>query len=104
MEHFSDDAFAKLLREQLRVCRSVVFSVPSDHYPRQDVGDERLMSPGEWEQRTQKAVNLGRWRVKARYCRTDLERLKYSLKARRALGGFAVIVTIDPIRSKGARG
>jgi SAM-dependent methyltransferase len=46
MEHFSDDDIARLVREQLRVARSVAFNVPSDRYPRQDLGDERLMPPG----------------------------------------------------------
>jgi len=48
LEHFSDDDIRKLLREQLRVSRKVLFSVPSFWYPRQDFGDERLMKKEDW--------------------------------------------------------
>ncbi len=47
-EHFPDDDIRKLLREQLRVSRKVLFSVPSFWYPRQDFGDERLMKKEDW--------------------------------------------------------
>jgi len=47
-EHFADDDIRKLLSEQLRVSRKVLFSVPSFWYPRQDFGDERLMKKEEW--------------------------------------------------------
>lgn len=95
MEHFSDGAIGSLLREQLRVCRSVVFSVPSDRYPRQDVGDERLMSPAQWRSIVESEVGIG-FAVRARYYRFDPERLKYSVKAGRDVGGFNVLVTVDP--------
>lgn len=42
-EHFDDFSVCKLLREQLRVTRTVLFSVPTLWYPRQDFGNERLM-------------------------------------------------------------
>lgn len=93
-EHFSDSAIIGLLREQLRVSRSVVFSVPSDHYPRQDVGDERLMSPAEWKSIIEGDLT-GKIRVLAKYYRFDPERWKYSARARRDLGGFNVLVTVD---------
>jgi len=97
MEHFGDESIAALVREQLRVARAVVFSVPSDRYPRQDVGDERLMSPGQWSAIMAAGLGLGleRYRVRARYYRFDPESLKYSLLARRRLGGFSVLVTVD---------
>lgn len=103
MEHFEDAQITALLREQLRVCRSVVFSVPSDRYPRQDVGNERLMPPARWREIVESAVDTGRYAVRARYYRLDLEALKYSLLARRRLGSFSVLVTID-LRGDGARG
>jgi SAM-dependent methyltransferase len=93
-EHFDDESIGLLLREQLRTCRSVVFSVPSDHYPRQDVGNERLMSPARWLDIVRRAVGDG-YRVSASYVRLDVEAMKYSLKAKRFLGSFAVLVTID---------
>jgi SAM-dependent methyltransferase len=103
MEHFSDESIGRLLREQLRVCRSVVFSVPSDRYPRQDVGDERLLPPERWRRIVASAVPAGEHRVIARYYRWDLEALKYSLLARRRLGSFSVLVTIDPAGPAGPR-
>jgi hypothetical protein len=45
MEHFSDQEIFWLLREQIRVGKRVVFSVPSDHYPVREWGDERQLSP-----------------------------------------------------------
>ncbi|HEX8904985.1 MAG TPA: class I SAM-dependent methyltransferase [Longimicrobiaceae bacterium] len=94
MEHFDDEGIAGLIGEQLRVCRSVVFSIPSDRYPRQDVGNERLMPPERWREIVERAVGGG-YAVRARYYRADLEALKYSVLARRWLGSFSVLVTID---------
>jgi SAM-dependent methyltransferase len=95
MEHFSDEEVGRLVREQLRVCRSVVFSVPSIHYPRQDMGNERLMTPERWYGLLGKVVDPSYF-VAARFYKGDLEALKYSLLARRRLGSFSVLVTIDP--------
>jgi SAM-dependent methyltransferase len=97
MEHFDDFAIGSLLQEQLRVADSVVFSVPSDNYPRQDVGDERLMPPARWAEIVRGTIDSAHHRVSARYYRFDPESLKYSARARRALGGFSVLVTIDPV-------
>lgn len=96
MEHFEDGEIRSLIREQLRVCRSVVFSVPSDRYPRQDVGNERLMPPARWQAIVEGAAPADRYVVRAGYYRADLEALKYSALARRWLGSFSVLVTIDP--------
>jgi SAM-dependent methyltransferase len=96
MEHFSDEEITKLVREQLRACRSVVFSVPSAHYPRQDMGNERLMTPAQWSGLLAQAVDESRYAVITRHYRGDLEALKYSILAGRWLGSFSVLVTIDP--------
>ncbi len=48
LEHFADGDIRKLLKEQLRVSRKVLFSVPSFWYRRQDFGDERLMKKEDW--------------------------------------------------------
>jgi SAM-dependent methyltransferase len=98
MEHFDDEAIGSLVREQLRVCRSVTFSVPSDRYPRQDVGDERLMDPKRWREIVTSAVENDRYRVTSRYYRIDSESIKYSVLAGRWLGRFSVLVTVDPRR------
>ena len=99
MEHFKDEQIGALVREQLRVARSVVFSVPSDNYPRQDVGNERLMPPARWLEIVRGQVDTSRFRVAARYYRGDVESLKYSLLARRRLGSFSVLATVDPIHA-----
>jgi SAM-dependent methyltransferase len=95
MEHFEDEQIGALLREQLRVCDAVVFSVPSDRYPRQDVGNERLMPPQRWTEIVASCLPADEFVVTARYYQRDLEALKYSLLARRWLGSFSVLVTID---------
>jgi len=48
LEHFSDDQIAAFLREQLRVAKAVVFSVPGRCYPTQEFGNERLLSRRQW--------------------------------------------------------
>ena len=47
-EHFSDDDIRRLLKEQLRVAKAVVFSVPTAYYRNRDFGNERLLSVGKW--------------------------------------------------------
>ena len=96
LEHFNDDEIGRLLREQLRVARSVVFSVPSNNYPRQDVGNERLLSPAHWQELVSGVVSDVDHVVRCRYYRLDLESWKYSLLAKRRLGPFSILVTIDP--------
>jgi SAM-dependent methyltransferase len=94
MEHFGDAQIGRLLREMLRVSSSVVFSVPSDRYPRQDVGNERLLSPRRWFDIVASELDPTAFRIRARYVRFDLEALKYSLVSRRWLGSFAVLVSV----------
>lgn len=50
LEHFSDEEIIRMLEEQLRVARTVVFSVPNNFYGQQDVGNERLLTKEDWEQ------------------------------------------------------
>jgi len=47
-EHFSDDDIRTLLKEQLRVAKKVVFSVPTAYYRNRDFGNERLLSIKKW--------------------------------------------------------
>jgi SAM-dependent methyltransferase len=49
-EHFDDEDIRKLVREQLRVAKVIIFSVPTFWYPRQDFGDERLMEKEDWQE------------------------------------------------------
>jgi hypothetical protein len=47
-EHFSDEEIRTLILKQLEVGKIVLFSVPSNFYPRLDLGNERLLSKEEW--------------------------------------------------------
>jgi len=47
-EHFSDEDIVRLVIEQLRVAKKVIFSVPSFWYPQRDFGNERLLKMKEW--------------------------------------------------------
>jgi 2-polyprenyl-3-methyl-5-hydroxy-6-metoxy-1,4-benzoquinol methylase len=49
LEHFCEAEIVTALREQLRVARTVVFSVPSHLYPQRDYGDEHLWSVEQWQ-------------------------------------------------------
>ena len=48
-EHFSDVQIKNLISEQLHIAKTVIFSVPSNFYPKKDLGNERLLSVKEWE-------------------------------------------------------
>lgn len=50
LEHFSDEEIVRMLGEQFRVARAVVFSVPNNFYGQKDVGNERLLTKERWEQ------------------------------------------------------
>lgn len=100
MEHFGDADIASLLLEQLRVCRSVAFSVPSDRYPRQDVGNERLLTPARWRDIVRTGLgNTDEFRVRSRYYRADFEAWKYSVLGKKALGSFSVLVVVERLAS-----
>jgi len=47
-EHFNDDEIRKLLQEQLKVGKIIIYSVPSNYYHQKDFGNERLLSPKQW--------------------------------------------------------
>ncbi len=48
-EHFSDEDIIKMIAEQLRVAKKVLFSVPNKNYNHKDFGNERLMTRLDWE-------------------------------------------------------
>lgn len=48
-EHFNDDAIVALLQEQLRVAKTVIFTVPNNYYRHLDLGNERLLSAERWD-------------------------------------------------------
>lgn len=47
LEHFSEEV-CRIVKEQSRISACIVYSLPSNHYPRKDFGDERLLSPKSW--------------------------------------------------------
>lgn len=94
MEHFSDERIGQMIREQMRVARAVLFSVPSDRYPRQDVGDERLMAPARWQEILGEQLSETPYRVHARYIRFDPESWLYTIRAGRPRSGYSVLVQI----------
>jgi SAM-dependent methyltransferase len=49
-EHFSNEEIRSLIKKQLEVGEKVLFNVPSNFYPGLDLGNERLLSRGEWYQ------------------------------------------------------
>lgn len=48
LEHFSDYSIESALHEQLAVANLVIFSVPSEKYPRLEFGDERHLPLAHW--------------------------------------------------------
>jgi len=50
LEHFSDTDIRKLVREQLRVAKEVIFSAPSFYYRNRDFGNERLLLKRQWRE------------------------------------------------------
>lgn len=48
LEHFSDIAIVELLKQQAQLAPLVLFSVPSENYPRREMGDERLLPLPHW--------------------------------------------------------
>lgn len=57
-EHFSDELIVTLLREQLRVGKIVILSVPNNSYPQKDLGDERLLPKDYWDKLLSACFNL----------------------------------------------
>ncbi len=63
-EHFEDKDIHRLIKEQLRVARRIVFSVPTKYYLSNALG-ERLLTKGQWERilkdfKISKSVYYGR--------------------------------------------
>lgn len=99
MEHFSDEEICLLLSEQLRVARRVVFSVPSDHYPLREWGDERQLNPHQWMHILTSCTSPLGATVQARYQRLDLKRVKDILVERRLVGPRFVLATTERTES-----
>lgn len=50
LEHYSDEEIVKALKLQVPLCEHLIFSVPSNHYPTQDFGDERFLNVDQWKE------------------------------------------------------
>lgn len=48
-EHFDNEQIIKLLDEQLKVGKVVIFSVPSKYRYQRDLGNERLLNINQWK-------------------------------------------------------
>ena len=48
-EHFDNETINELIKQQLNVGNTIIFSVPSRFYPRKDFGNERLLKIEEWK-------------------------------------------------------
>ncbi|MCW7079499.1 MAG: class I SAM-dependent methyltransferase [Candidatus Methanospirare jalkutatii] len=48
-EHFNDNQINHLLKEQVKVGKVILISVPSKYYPSRSFGDERLLRIKDWE-------------------------------------------------------
>src|SRR4030067_2443094 len=53
-EHFKDNEIVELLNEQIRVAKTVLFTVPNNYYRKLDFGNERLLSSKNWDEILQK--------------------------------------------------
>ena len=58
LEHFSDEEIIRLLNEQLKVGKAVVFSVPNNFYKEKDFGNERLLTKDYWDKLLKQNFNL----------------------------------------------
>jgi len=109
LEHFSDDEIIELVKEQLRVARKVIFSVPSDKYPGKDFGNERLIHPEQWLGLLKDRLN--NVLVESKYAPFDLAiRIRIGLcKAQKSFRKFIttplqVIVTITKLSKNQSTG
>lgn len=50
LEHFSDADINRIINNQKKVCNTLIHYVPSDKYPTQSYGDERLLSVSQWKE------------------------------------------------------
>jgi ubiquinone/menaquinone biosynthesis C-methylase UbiE len=57
LEHFTDEEIIRLFKEQLRVAESFVHSMPSDHYPWRQFGNERHLTPRAWHNLLSKSLD-----------------------------------------------
>lgn len=64
LEHFSDESIISLIDQQLYVANTVVFTVPSLYYGKQDFGNERLLTISDWENILNRRYSL----YKISYC------------------------------------
>ena len=73
LEHLDNGTIKKIVNEaNSAVSGKMLFSVPSNNFPEQDFGNERLLSPQEWK------VILASFDVKASYYLFDFQSFKNS--------------------------
>ncbi len=100
-EHFQDNEIRNLIKEQLRVFKEIIiFNVPSDKYPVKPFGNERLLSPSSWHEIILSSFSLKSFSLQVRYCRIDIEAIKYFLTTGKWLGFFEIIGQLQVINNK----
>ena len=66
-EHFGDEEVIKLLKEQLKIGKEVIISIPTIGYPNKDYGNERLLTKENWIEIIKKAFSSKVKIVKIQY-------------------------------------
>ncbi|MCK4353363.1 class I SAM-dependent methyltransferase [candidate division WOR-3 bacterium] len=94
-EHFEGEKCCELLKEQTSIGKIVIFSVPSDNYPKKDFGNERLLSPKYWLEIINTSINSKILKARVRYSFLDIESLKYSLIKRCKKKPFHMLALIS---------
>ena len=74
LEHLDNETIVEIVSEAERTINNkIVFSVPSNNFPEQDFGNERLLHPSDW-----KAI-LAQFDTKSNYYFFDFQSFKNSL-------------------------
>lgn len=75
LEHLDNQTILEILSEANKVVNGkMLFSVPSNNFPDQDFGNERLLYPWEWK------TILAKFHVHARYYWFDFQSFKNSIR------------------------
>jgi SAM-dependent methyltransferase len=88
LEHLSNRTIKNVVLEASRVAEKLIFSVPSINYPTQDFGDERLLTPWQWE------ALLSEFDAKVGYYTLDLQSIKNSLLSWRIPRPWHILIEI----------
>ena len=78
LEHLDDKTIVEIVSEAKNAVNGkILFSIPSNNFPEQDFGNERLLYPWEWKR------ILNQFNVQASYYRFDFQSFKNSIVKRK---------------------